>query len=54
VGYKDLHQIKERLKDILLRRTRKQVLQQLPARIDKNLFVEITPNKKQCIVITRI
>ena len=46
VGYKDLHQIKERLKDILLRRTRKQVLQQLPARIDKNLFVEITPEQK--------
>lgn len=46
VGYKDLHQIKERLKDILLRRTKKQVLQQLPARIDKNLFVEITPEQK--------
>jgi hypothetical protein len=42
VGYKDLHAIKERLQNLLLRRTKKQVLQQLPARIDKNLFVEIT------------
>jgi len=46
VGYKDLHLIKEQLKDILLRRTRKQVLQQLPARMDKNLFVDITNEQK--------
>ncbi|MFT4156131.1 DEAD/DEAH box helicase [Parafilimonas sp.] len=46
VGYKDLDKIKEKLKDILLRRTKKQVLQQLPARIDKNLFVEITQEQK--------
>jgi SNF2 family DNA or RNA helicase len=46
VGYKDLHLIKEKLKDILLRRTKKQVLQQLPARIDKNLFVDITQKQK--------
>jgi SNF2 family DNA or RNA helicase len=45
-GYKNLHQIKERLQPMLLRRTKKQVLQQLPARIDKNLFVEITPEQK--------
>jgi len=46
VGYKDLNLVKEKLKDILLRRTKKQVLQQLPARIDKNLFVEITQQQK--------
>jgi SNF2 family DNA or RNA helicase len=46
IGYRDLHLIKEKLKDILLRRTKKQVLQQLPARIDKNLFVEITQEQK--------
>ena len=46
-GYKDLHKIKERISPILLRRTKKQVLQQLPARIDKNLFVEITHEQKQ-------
>ena len=45
-GYKDLHEIKVQLKDILLRRTKKQVLQQLPARMDKNLFVEITQEQK--------
>ena len=47
VGYKDLHLIKERLKAILLRRTKKQVLQQLPARMDKNLFVDITNEQKE-------
>lgn len=45
-GYKNLHEIKERLQHILLRRTKKQVLQQLPARLDKNLFVEITQEQK--------
>jgi superfamily II DNA/RNA helicase len=47
IGYKNLHEIKERLQHILLRRTKKQVLQQLPARIDKNLFVEITKEQKE-------
>lgn len=47
IGYKDLHLVKEKLKDILLRRTKKQVLQQLPARMDKNLFVDITNEQKE-------
>lgn len=46
IGYKDLHLIKDQLKDILLRRTKKQVLSQLPSRHDKNLFVDITPEQK--------
>ena len=46
IGYTNLHEIKGRLQHILLRRTKKQVLQQLPARIDKNLFVEITQEQK--------
>lgn len=46
-GYRNLHEIKERLNHMLLRRTKKQVLQQLPARIDKNLFVEITHEQKR-------
>lgn len=46
IGYKNLDEIKSRLEHVLLRRTRKQVLQQLPARIDKNLFVEITKEQK--------
>jgi hypothetical protein len=45
-GYKNLHDVKERLKHILLRRTKKQVLSQLPLRIDKNLFVDITHQQK--------
>ena len=45
-GYKNLHEIKVQLKDILLRRTKREVLQQLPARMDKNLFVEITQEQK--------
>jgi hypothetical protein len=47
VGYKNLHEVKERLKHILMRRTKKQVLSQLPARIDKNLFVDITNEQKK-------
>ncbi len=46
VGYKNLHEVKEKLQHILLRRTKKQVLSQLPARIDKNLFVDITNEQK--------
>ncbi|MEP6845063.1 MAG: DEAD/DEAH box helicase, partial [Panacibacter sp.] len=46
-GYRNLHEIKERLNHMLLRRTRKQVLTQLPARIDKNLFIEITKEQKE-------
>ncbi len=48
VGYKNLHTIKERLQPLLLRRTKKQVMQQLPARMEKNLFVEIT-KEQMCI-----
>ncbi len=46
IGYKDLHKIKEKLKHILLRRTKKEVLKQLPSRTDKNLFVDITNEQK--------
>ena len=47
IGYKNLHEVKERLKHILLRRTKKEVLTQLPSRIDKNLFVDITNEQKR-------
>ena len=47
VGYKDLHDIKEKLKPILLRRTKKEVLKQLPSRTDKNLFVDITHEQRK-------
>lgn len=42
VGYRDLNKVKERLSDVLIRRTKKEVLKQLPKRMDKNLFVPMT------------
>lgn len=42
IGYKDLNQVGEILSDILIRRTKKKVLRQLPSRQDKNLFVPMT------------
>jgi superfamily II DNA/RNA helicase len=42
IGYKDLNQIGELLKDSIIRRTKKQVHIQLPDRQDKNLFVPMT------------
>ena len=41
-GYRDLHRIKELLATVLLRRTKKQVLRQLPERTDRTLFVGVT------------
>lgn len=46
IGYQNLHEVKERLKHILLRRTKKEVLKQLPVRTDKNLFVSITDQQR--------
>ncbi|MFN3489422.1 MAG: DEAD/DEAH box helicase, partial [Emticicia sp.] len=42
VGYKNLNEISKLLSDILIRRTKKEVLSQLPKRMDKNLFVPMT------------
>lgn len=42
IGYKNLDQIGETLKPVLLRRLKKDVLDQLPARLEKNLFVPMT------------
>lgn len=42
VAYKDLHLIKEQLKHVLLRRTKKEVLTQLPERSDQYKFVPLT------------
>ncbi|MBI4559020.1 MAG: DEAD/DEAH box helicase [Candidatus Hydrogenedentes bacterium] len=42
VGYRNLDRIKESLAPVLLRRRKKEVLQQLPERTDKHLFVEMT------------
>ncbi|MBI1836951.1 MAG: DEAD/DEAH box helicase [Flavobacteriia bacterium] len=42
IGYKDLNEIGELLKDSMIRRHKRDVLKQLPSRIDKNLFVPMT------------
>lgn len=41
-GYRNLRAIKKTLEDILIRRTKKEIRDQLPGRIDKNFFVEMT------------
>lgn len=41
-GYRDLNQIGRLLSDVMLRRTKKEVLKELPARMDKNLLVPMT------------
>lgn len=45
-GYKNLRSINKTLNDILIRRTKKEISDQLPGRIDKNFFVEMTPEQK--------
>ncbi|MGC3976966.1 MAG: DEAD/DEAH box helicase [Paludibacteraceae bacterium] len=42
IGYQHLNEIGEMLKEIVLRRTKKDVLSQLPERMDKILFVPMT------------
>lgn len=42
VGYKNLNEIGNALSDIMIRRTKAQVLKQLPERLDKVLFVPMT------------
>ncbi len=59
IAYKNLHQIGEKLKSHLIRRTKKQVRLQLPDRQDKNLFVPMTDTQmemhnEQKSVISRI
>lgn len=42
VGYRDLSDIKKKLQSVMIRRLKRNVLKQLPGRIDKNLFVPMT------------
>ncbi|MCX6272701.1 MAG: DEAD/DEAH box helicase [Bacteroidetes bacterium] len=44
-GFQHLHEIHQKLSDIMIRRKKSEVLTQLPKRMDKNLFVSMT--KKQ-------
>jgi SNF2 family DNA or RNA helicase len=45
-GYRNLDAIREKLEPIFLRRTRGEVLGQLPARTDNTIFVELAPSQK--------
>lgn len=47
IGYQKLHQIRTLLSDIIIRRTRKEVLTQLPSRTDKHLFVPLTKEQTE-------
>ena len=42
VGYKHLHEVSQKLSDIMIRRSKKEVMSELPERMDKNLFVSMT------------
>ncbi len=42
IGYKELNKIGEKLSGVMLRRTKKEVLSQLPERMDKILYVPMT------------
>lgn len=43
IGYQKLDEINQTLSPVLIRRQKDQVLQQLPERIDNNIFVTMTP-----------
>jgi hypothetical protein len=45
-GYRNLEKIRERLAPIFLRRTRGEVLTQLPPRTDNTVFVELAPGQR--------
>jgi len=47
VGYRNLGAISETLKPILIRRTKAEVLKELPQRLEKHLFVPMTPQQQQ-------
>lgn len=46
IGYKNLNEITHRLKDILIRRRKCEVAMQMPARMDKTLYVPMTKEQK--------
>lgn len=47
IGYQQLTQIRSLLSDVIIRRTKKQVLKELPGRIDKNIFVPLTEKQAE-------
>lgn len=47
VGYRGLSEIKEKLQSVMIRRLKRNVLKQLPGRIDKNLYVPMTAKQQE-------
>lgn len=47
VGYRNLGEIAQTLAPVMLRRTKHEVLKELPERIEKNLFVPMTPQQME-------
>ena len=45
VGYRNLETVRKSLKGVMIRRRKSEVLKQLPERLDKNLFVPLTPEQ---------
>ncbi len=48
VGYKNLSSIAKTLEPILIRRTKKEVLKDLPERVDKHFFLPMTEQQQEC------
>lgn len=46
-GYRNLNQIYHKLKGVMLRRRKKDVIKQLPERVDQNLFVPMTARQME-------
>jgi len=46
-GYHGLNEVGKKLSSILIRRTKQEVLKQLPGRMDKNLFVPLTKEQRE-------
>jgi superfamily II DNA or RNA helicase len=47
IGYRNLSQVSKTLQPILVRRTKKEVLDELPERMDKQFFVPMTPQQAE-------
>jgi SNF2 family DNA or RNA helicase len=54
LGYRNLQKVREKLQPILLRRTRDEVLQQLPGRTEATLFVELAEDQRRLYTEHRI
>ncbi len=47
LGYKNLDELRARIAPVALRRTRDEVLRELPPRVDNNFFVDLTPPQRE-------